>query len=257
MIVIPSRPGKPRLQGMSQVLDKGMDLQRFTGLLEDHAPLIDVIKFGWGTALVTPCIRDKVALCRRHGITPVLGGTLLEYCLLTDQFDAFCRFLDDLELTAVEVSNGAAALAPQQVTALVRQLGRDRQVFHEVGYKALNQADAMSLQEWIRQIEAGLEAGASLIILEARESGRSGFCGLDGQPRPEFCHTFLERYGVQRVMFEAPTAALQSTLIKAHGNQLNLANINPEDIVSLETMRLGLRFDNLAQFTPTREVIAS
>lgn len=257
MIVIPSRPGKPRLQGMSQVLDKGMDLQRLTGLLEDHAPLIDVLKFGWGTALITSRIRDKVALCRRHGILPMLGGTLLEYCLLTDQFAAFRRFLDDLELTAVEVSNGAACLDSPQVAALVRELGRDRRVFLEVGYKALNRADAMPLEEWIRQIDAGIEAGASLIILEARESGRSGFCTLDGQPRPEFCQTFLERYGVERLMFEAPTPALQSTLIKAHGNQLNLANINPEDIVSLETTRLGLRFDNLAQFTPLPEVIAS
>jgi phosphosulfolactate synthase len=248
MVLLPERPGKPRLAGMTQVLDRGIDLPRLEGLVADHAPLIDLLKFGWGTALVTPRIAAKIALCRQHGITPVLGGTLFEYCVLTDQYRAFCRLLDELELTTVEVSNGAQRIEPQRICTFVRELAQERRVLNEIGSKSPQESAAMSLEEWSAQIENGLEAGASMIILEARESGQSGFCTPEGQPRPDFCQTFLERFGAERLMFEAPTSKLQATLIKTHGHLLNLANIHPDDVVSLETLRLGLRFDTLAQF---------
>ena len=247
MVQLPLRPAKPRQQGLTQVLDKGLDLRSLAGVLDDHAPFIDLLKFGWGTALITPRLEAKIALCRAQAVTPLLGGTLFEYCVLTEQLPAFRQLLDDLELTVVEVSNGAGAIDPDRMPGYIRELSADRRVFHEIGRKAPEAAEAMGLAEWIRQMEAGLEAGASLTILEARESGRSGFCDASGEPRASFCQTFLDRFASEALMFEAPTAALQATLLRQFGPQLNLANIAPADVLGLETLRLGLRFDTLAQ----------
>jgi phosphosulfolactate synthase len=241
----PERPGKPRREGLTHVLDKGVDLQRLKGVLEDHAPLIDLLKFGWGTALVSPNIAAKIALCRAHAITPVLGGTLFEYCLITDQYSSFLHLLDELELGCVEVSNGAGAITQERLAACVRELARDRRVLQEIGFKSERLAQAMGREVWLQQMEDGFAAGASMIILEARESGRSGFCTTTGEPRLDLCDDVIERFGTDALMFEAPTARLQVALIKAYGHQLNLANISMDDPVALETLRLGLRFDTL------------
>jgi len=255
MIRMPLRQGKPRLDGLTHVLDRGLPLAGLASVFEAHAPMIDLWKFGWGTALVSREIRAKIALCKQHAVTPVLGGTLFEYCVLTDQFSAFCAYLDQLELTTVEVSNGTTAIEAGVIQRCVRHLARERTVLSEVGCKSLQQAERMGLEDWTAQIAASFEAGASLVILEARESGRSGFCTPDGQPRTDFCHTFIDRFGAERLLFEAPTTTLQSTLIRAHGNTLNLANISPKDVLSLETLRLGLRFDTLARFPLPSELV--
>lgn len=247
MIRIPQRPSKPRRQGRSQILDRGMDLQAFSAMLADHHSSIDLIKFGWGTALITPQIRSKVAQCRAASIEPILGGTLFEYCMLTDQYAEFLGLLDALELQAVEVSNGCERLDQSQIHSCIKDLARQRQVFLEIGSKDAQAADGMDLQMWIDQIEAGLQVGAQTIILEARESGQSGYCNHQGLPRPGFCEAFTQRFGLEPLMFEAPSRNLQASLIRQFGAEVSLANIAPADVIGLETLRLGLRFDTLAQ----------
>jgi phosphosulfolactate synthase len=245
MIHIVERNSKPRLSGITQVLDRGIDLQRLTGILQDHAPLIDIIKFGWGTALVTSCIAAKIETCRSHAIKPVLGGTLFEYCFLTNQYTSFLRLLDDLKLESVEISNGANAIDQATICKLVHELARDRSVFLEVGHKSLAQSEDIQPETWIRQIEDGLEANASMIILESRETGRGGYCAPDGKLRSDLCQVIVERFGTERLMFEAATSGLQSYLINSYGNKLNFANIGFDDIIPLETLRLGIRFDTM------------
>jgi len=247
MIRIPQRPSKPRRQGRSQILDRGMDLQAFSAMLADHHPYIDLIKFGWGTALITPQIRGKLAHCRARSIEPILGGTLFEYCILTDQYAEFLGFLDALELQSVEVSNGSERLEQSLIHTYIKDLARHRHVYLEIGSKDAEAADSMGLQTWIEQIEAGLQAGAKTIILESRESGQSGYCNHQGLPRPGFCEALLQRFSLDQLLFEAPTRNLQATLIRQFGPEVNLANIAPADVIGLETLRLGLRFDTLAQ----------
>ena len=245
MIHTVGRQGKPRLGGLTQVIDRGIDLQRLNSILHDHGPLIDVIKFGWGTALVTPCMPAKIEACRSNAIEPVLGGTLFEYCFLTNQYDSFLRHLDVFQLESVEISNGADAIDPKIICKIVRELSKDRTVFLEVGHKSLAQSAYMLNETWIKQIEEGLDANASIIILEARESGRGGYCNPDGVIRNDLCQVLVDRFGIEKLMFEAATSALQASLINSFGNQLNLANISFDDIISLETLRLGIRFDTM------------
>jgi phosphosulfolactate synthase len=245
------RQGKPRQSGITQVLDKGIDLQRLKAILQDHSSFIDIIKFGWGTALVTSCIEAKAEACRSHAIEPILGGTLFEYCFLTNQFTSFLRLLDDLQLQSVEVSNGANAIDQTTLYKLVRELAKDRRVFFEVGSKSLAQSERMQTKTWINQIEKGLESNASFIILESRESGRGGYCTANGRIRDDLCQALVEQVGIERLMFEASTSVLQASLINSFGNQLNLANISFDDVVSLETLRLGIRFDTMLQVIPT------
>ncbi|MFN9621452.1 MAG: phosphosulfolactate synthase [Cyanobacteriota bacterium] len=240
-----SRPVKPRVSGITQVLDRGLDLQRLTGILQDHSSHIDMIKFGWGSALVTSTIYAKIEACRNHSIKPLLGGTLFEYCYLTNQYAPFIALLDELQLDCVEISNGANAIEQSTICKLVRELAKERFVCLEVGCKSLIHSETMTLETWTSQIEAALEAGANLVVLEARESGRAGYCESNGQAKEAFCQVFLERFGTDRLMFEAPTRDLQTTLINTYGSQLNLANISYDDVVSLETIRLGLRFDSM------------
>lgn len=222
-----------------------MDLVCFSAMLADNQALIDLIKFGWGTSLITARIQEKLRLCRAAQIEPVLGGTLFEYCFLTDQLAEFRDLIDTLELQTVELSNGSERLSAEVMHFHIRDMARDRLVLLEIGSKDRQAAEAMKLQTWIDQIEGGLEAGASTIILEARESGQSGYCNDQGLPRAGFCETLVQQFGLERLIFEAPTSRLQATLISLLGPEVNLANIAPHDVIGLETLRLGLRFDTL------------
>ena len=239
----------PRVHGTTMVIDPGLPTGSFTDLVDSHGQLIDLVKFGWGTALVTKDIDRKAAVLREAGIGFYFGGTLFEHSVWTDQLDAYLALVERTGATHIEVSNGTIPLDQRAKADYVRRLSTYRPVLSEVGYKDAARSALLTPSDWVEALREDLEAGACMVITEARESGRSGIARADGHMREDVLSAVLDSLDPATIMFEAPTKDLQVELIRSVGPQVNLGNIATNDVVGVETLRRGLRGDTLLQLT--------
>jgi phosphosulfolactate synthase len=228
------------------VIDRGMSLADVDGLLEVAGELVDVVKLGWGTALVTANLRPKLERYAAHGIPVVLGGTLTEIAIRQGRVEGLIAWLRELGLRHVEVSDGTIALAPELKRDLIEALSKEFTVLAEVGSKDTD--FIMAPYVWVEQIERDLEAGAWKVIAEARESGTAGIYRATGEVRTGLIDEIVHAIEPERLIFEAPLREQQVWLLKRFGTECNLGNVAPADVVSLETLRLGLRSDTVERF---------
>jgi phosphosulfolactate synthase len=243
---VPARSEKPRERGITHVLDRGLSVAEVDGLMETSRGSVDIVKLGWGTALVTANLKPKLERYAAHGIPVVLGGTLTEIAIKQGRVEGLVAWLHELGLRHVEISDGTIALEPEVKSHLIRSLARDFTVLSEVGSK---DADfIMAPYVWVEQIERDLEAGAWKVIAEARESGTAGIYRADGEVRTGLIDEIVHAIDVDRMIFEAPRREQQVWLLHRFGSECNLGNIAPEDVLSLETLRLGLRSDTVERF---------
>jgi phosphosulfolactate synthase len=246
---LPDRAAKPRTTGLTMVIDTGLPLALFTDIVASAAEYIDFVKFGWGTAVVTGDLRAKIEVLSGHGVGFYFGGTLLEKYLLQNRFDDFRRFCVDHSCRHVEVSNGTIELSNSEKASYICKLASDFTVVSEVGFKDPVRSEQLPPSAWIGYIREDLEAGAKLATLEARESGKSGICRPDGALRFGLIEDVLSSGIDQRqLLFEAPTTALQAHFVTRLGPDVNLGNVPAQGVISLETLRLGLRADTLTTF---------
>ncbi len=223
-----------------------MSIAEVDGLLEVAGAVVDVVKLGWGTALVTANLRPKLERYAAHDVPVVLGGTLTEIAIRQGRIDGLVAWLRELGLRHVEVSDGTIALAPEVKRELIERLAKEFVVFAEVGSK---DADfIMAPYEWVEQIERDLAAGAWKVIAEARESGTAGIYRADGEVRTGLIDEIVHAIDPERLIFEAPRREQQVWLLGRLGSECNLGNIAPADVLSLETLRLGLRADTVELF---------
>ncbi len=207
---------------------------------------VDIVKLGWGTALVSANLKPKLERYAAHGIPVVLGGTLTEIAIRQGRVDGLIAWLRELGLRHVEISDGTVALEPDYKRALIERLSGEFVVFAEVGNK---DADfIMAPYVWVEQIQRDLEAGAWKVITEARESGTAGIYRADGEPRTGLIDEIAHAIEPDRLLFEAPLRPQQVWLLKRFGTECNLGNIAADDVLSLETLRLGLRSDTVERF---------
>lgn len=238
---LPERDHKPRRRGLSHVLDKGTTTAALEALLAQAGGFMDVLKIGWGIAYVDPTVKERVALCNAAGVTVSLGGTLLEVCEAQGRIDELRRWAAGIGVSAVEVSDGLQAMTPARKTELVRSLAADFTVLAETGAKD-GHAPVVT-EQWLTEMEADLDAGASWVIAEGRESGTVGLYYDDGNVRTELVDAIAARLPVDRVIFEAPRKSQQTWFIRRLGAGVNLGNVPLEEVLPLETLRLGLRAD--------------
>jgi len=242
---LPSRSAKPRRAGLTVAIDGGLPLNQFCDVVESHDDIIDFIKFGWGTALVTSRLADKIEAVRRHGVRCLFGGTLFEKFYARGAFPEYLEYCHQHQLSTVEVSSGSMCLSPDEITAVIERC-RDQGfcVFCEIGCKDPVRSEAMTPAEWSSQIREAISAGADFIVLEAREAGTGGICAPNGQVRGNIFSAILDS-GVppEQLIFEAPQRHQQAYFIRELGSNVNLGNISPNDLISLETIRQGLRFE--------------
>jgi phosphosulfolactate synthase len=246
----PGRPGKPRSRGITMVIDPGLPTGAFTDVVSSHGHLIDFVKFGWGTCLATRDISSKLDVLRSADVDFYFGGTLFEHFLWSGRLGEFVQLLRRHRATHVEVSNGTIPLDQADKAGYVRLLAGEFTVISEVGFKQAERSDQLTPADWVAAIQGDLEAGASLVTAETRESGRCGIARADGTLKPDVLGAVLTETDPARVLFEAPTKDLQTALIRAVGPLVNLGNIPTADIVGVETLRLGLRSDTLLELTP-------
>ncbi|HEY1450147.1 MAG TPA: phosphosulfolactate synthase [Solirubrobacteraceae bacterium] len=243
---IPERSAKPRERGLTHVMDRGLSLAEVDGLLEVAGACVDIVKLGWGTALVSANLEPKLARYAEHGIPVVLGGTLTEIAIRQGRVEGLIDWLRKLGLHHVEVSDGTIAIDADYKRELIEQLAGEFVVFAEVGNK--DAEFIMAPYVWVEQIERDLQAGAWKVITEARESGSAGIYRADGEPRTGLIDEIVHAIEPDRLIFEAPLRPQQVWLLKRFGTECNLGNIAPGDVLSLETLRLGLRSDTVERF---------
>lgn len=240
---LPGRPPRAREVGITHVIDKGMSLSQIEGMFEAADGLVDVVKLGWATGYVVRNLRAKLDLYASYGVPVVLGGTFFEVCYAQGKVDEWKRWVSDLGLRHVEVSDGTITIPHDVKLATIADLAQSFTVLSEVGSK--DSDTVIAPYRWVEMIEAELRAGAWKVITEARESGTAGVFRPDGEVRMGLIDEIVHRIDPNRLLFEAPQKAQQVWFIRKFGPNVNLGNIPPDEVIPLETLRLGLRADTL------------
>ena len=254
-LTLPSRDSKPRSRGLTHVLDKGLTVPATAALIDQSADLIDIVKVGWGIGYVDPQFTQRVAAYRAAGVHVSLGGTFLEVCAAQGKVAELHEWALSCGVSVVEVSNGLGLLDRDAKAALVRQFSTDFTVAAEVGAK--DPSVPVVADEWIAEMESDLEAGAQWLVTEGRESGTVGIYNGNGSVRDDLIDAIGARIPLERVIFEAPSKAQQTWFISTVGPHVNLGNIATDDVIPLETLRLGLRADTALQISAINPVQAS
>ena len=242
---VPARPGKPRDVGLTHVIDKGLNLRDIEGLFDTAGQFVDIVKFGWGTSYVTNNLEKKIALYRSFETPVVCGGTLFEAVYGRGRIDDFKAWLVDHRFSHVEISDGTVEIPRDEKLELIADFARDFTVLSEVGSKDSDVVFAP--YQWVEWINEELEAGAWKVITEGREGGTAGIYRSDGDMRTGLLDEIAHGVPIERVLFEAPTKSSQAWFVKHFGPNVNLGNIPPDEVIAVETLRLGLRADTLRE----------
>jgi phosphosulfolactate synthase len=242
---VPARPGKPREVGLTHVIDKGLNLRDIEGLFDTAGQFVDIVKFGWGTSYITNNLEKKIALYRSFETPVVCGGTLFEAVFARDRLDDFKHWLVEHRFSHVEISDGTIEIPRERKLELIEEFGRDFTVLSEVGSKDSDVVYAP--YQWVAWIKEELDAGAWKVITEGREGGTAGIFRADGDMRTGLIDEIAHEISVDEVLFEAPTKSSQAWFVKQFGPNVNLGNIPPDEVIALETLRLGLRGDTLKE----------
>jgi phosphosulfolactate synthase len=242
---VPARSGKPRTRGLTHVIDKGLNLRDIEGLFDTAGEYVDVVKLGWGTSYVTRNLEKKIALYRSLETPVVCGGTLFEAVVARSKVDEYRSWLVDNRISHVEISDGAIDIPRERKLELIAMFADDFVVLSEVGSK---DADVVyAPYQWVDWMQEELAAGAWKVITESRETGTAGIFRPTGEMRTGLIDEIAHEIDVGDIIFEAPTKASQAWFIRRFGPEVNLGNIPPDEVIPLETLRLGLRADTLKE----------
>jgi phosphosulfolactate synthase len=242
---VPARSPKPRTHGLTHVIDKGLNLREIEGLFDTAGEYVDVVKLGWGTSYVTGNLEKKIALYRSLDTPVVCGGTLFEAVIGRGKLDDYRRWLVENRFSHVEVSDGTIDLPRERKLELIAELAEDFVVMSEVGSK--DSEVVYAPYQWVEWMREDLDAGAWKVITEGREEGTAGIYRRDGDMRTGLIDEIVHGIEVGDIVFEAPTKASQAWFVRKFGPEVNLGNIPPEEVIPLETLRLGLRAETLKE----------
>ena len=245
---LPNRENKPRQAGLTMVMDKGLSLREAEDLVSVAHHLIDYVKLGFGTSLFTNNVEEKIKCYQKAGINVYLGGTLFEAFLVRNKYEDYKTLINKLGIDMIEVSDGSMVLEHDLKCDYINKLSKEYTVISEVGSKEAGIIIAPN--RWITMMKTELEAGSIKVIAEARESGTVGIYRPDGTAHVALINKILAKVPQEKILWEAPIKSQQAWFIKHFGANVNLGNIAPNEIVSLETLRMGLRGDTFMQFLP-------
>jgi phosphosulfolactate synthase len=245
---MPERPVKPRYSGITMVMDKGLSIREAEDFMSVGSDYTDFVKLGFGTSLITPGFEKKIEIYKNAGVIPYFGGTLFEAFIVRNMFREFIDFLDKYKIELVEVSDGSFDIDHNRKLEYIQRLTERGTVISEVGSKKKDVV--YSPEEWVAMMKSELNAGSVKVIAEARESGTTGIYNEDGSINNKIIQGISEHVKLENVIWEAPLKSQQAWFIKNFGANVNLGNIAPNEIIPLETLRLGLRGDTFFQFLP-------
>jgi len=243
---MPVRQEKPRKLGITMVMDKGLGIRECENLIDSSGEYIDIIKLGFGSSLITPNLERKLAFFREAGVPVYFGGTLLEAFIIRGQFEDYLRILDKFKMEYAEISDGSITMPHPEKCHYIQRLSKRVTVISEVGSK--EEGILIRPGKWIDMMSAELEAGAWKVIAEARESGTVGIYRPNGKAHVMLINKIVAKVPASKIIWETPQKSQQAYFIKHFGADVNLGNIAPNEVIALETLRLGLRSDTFFQY---------
>ena len=214
---LPQRASKPRKNGLTMMMDKGLSIRQVENFIETAGELTDMVKFGFGTSIISPFLAEKIKLYQNANIDVYLGGTLFEAFIARDRFEDYQRMLHKYNINTVEVSDVSKLIPP---------------------YK------------WIELMQKELDAGSWKVIAEAREGGNVGIFRGSGEVRSDLIEEILTKIDNDQIIWESPQKTQQVWFIKLMGSNVNLGNIAFNEVIPLECLRLGLRGDTFFDHIP-------
>lgn len=243
---IPERISKPRKQGITMIMDKGLSVEEARNFLSACHPHIDILKLGFGTSYVTPNLREKIEVYRSYNLPIYFGGTLFEAFLVRNQFEDYIAVCKDYGIDYMEVSDGSITIPHAEKCGYIEKLTKYGTVLSEVGSK--DAEHIIPPYKWIELMRAELSAGSSYVIAEAREAGNVGIYRGSGEVREGLVQEILTQIPEGQIIWEAPQKSQQLYFIELIGCNVNLGNIAPSEVIALEAMRVGLRGDTFHLF---------
>jgi phosphosulfolactate synthase len=243
---IPYRNPKPRLSGITMVMDKGLSVEEAKNFLAVAHPHVDIIKLGFGTSYVTPNLEEKLEVFRSFNIPVYFGGTLFEAFLVRNQLEDYLEVCEKFGVEYIEISDGSVDIPHKEKCGYIERLSKNGKVLSEVGSK--DAAHIIPPYKWIELMKAELSAGASYVIAEAREGGNVGIYRGSGEVREGLVQEILTQIPEEKIIWEAPQKEQQLYFIELLGCNVNLGNIAPTEVIPLEAMRVGLRGDTFHLF---------
>ena len=245
---IPERTEKPRSTGLTMVMDKGLSVREAENLVESSAEYIDFLKLGFGTALVSKNVQEKIKVYQSADIKVYFGGTMFELFIIRGMFDEFRKLADKYNVDLVEVSDGSMEMDHGKKCEYIRTLSQDRMVISEVGSKQAGVV--IPDDQWVSMMNTELEAGSFKVIAEAREAGNVGIYKSDGSLEKHLVDSIIHNVPIEDIIWETPAKSQQVAFVKLFGANVSLGNIAPAEVISLETIRRGLRGDTFFHFLP-------
>jgi phosphosulfolactate synthase len=250
---IPERPQKPRQNGLTMMMDKGLCLKEAEEFIDSSAEYTDLIKLGFGTSYLTRNLQEKINLYKSANLKVYLGGTLFEAFIARGMFDDYKKLLDKYKLDTVEVSDGSISLPHEEKLRYISDLAKNYTVLSEVGSK--EEGILISPSKWVKMMLDELKAGSWKVIAEARESGNVGIYRPNGTAHVILVNKILHKVKAENIIWEAPIKSQQVWFIKHIGANVNLGNLAHNDVIPMETLRIGLRGDTFFNFLP-EEIIS-
>ncbi|MGZ3899605.1 MAG: phosphosulfolactate synthase [Bacteroidia bacterium] len=245
---LPDRTSRPRTNGVTMVMDKGISIRQAEDMISSSADYIDFVKLGFGTSIISKNVKEKIKLYKNAGMKVYVGGTLLEAFLIRDKFEDYMRYISDLGCDAAEVSDGSIELEHDKKCGYISRLAKDFTVLSEVGSK--EEGVIIHPARWIKMMQSELEAGAFKVIAEARESGTVGIFHKNGSAHTMLISRIVNKVKIENIIWETPQKSQQVYFLKLFGANVNVGNIGVDDVIPLETLRLGLRGDTFFTFLP-------
>jgi phosphosulfolactate synthase len=245
---LPERSVKPRTNGTTMVMDKGISLRQAEDFIATSAEYVDFVKLGFGTSLISKNVKEKIKLYKNAGMKVYVGGTLFEAFVIRNQFEDYLRYIEDLGLDCAEVSDGSIELEHEKKCEYISTLAKNYTVLSEVGSK--EEGVIIHPARWIKMMENELSAGAAKVIAEARESGTVGIYHKNGSAHTLLINRIVAKIKIENIIWETPQKSQQVYFLKLFGCNVNLGNIGVDDVIPLETLRLGLRGDTFFTFLP-------
>lgn len=245
---VPERTAKPRKTGLTMVMDKGISTRQAEDMIESSGDFIDFIKLGFGTSVISKNLKEKIKLYQKNNIKVYLGGTLFEAFVIRNKFNDYVKFITELGLDSAEVSDGSITIEHDKKCEFIQKLSKNFTVLSEVGSK--EEGVIIHPARWIKMMQAELDAGSFQVIAEARESGNVGIFHKNGSAHTLLINRIVNKIKLENIIWETPQKSQQVYFLKLFGSNVNVGNIGVDDVIPLETLRLGLRGDTFFTFLP-------
>jgi phosphosulfolactate synthase len=245
---LPDRTEKPRKSGLTMVMDKGISTRQAEDMMETSADYIDYVKLGFGTSVISKNVKEKIKLYQKNNIKVYLGGTLFEAFIIRNKFEDYIKFITSLGIDSAEVSDGSITIDHDKKCEYISTLAKNFNVLSEVGSK--EEGVIIHPARWIKMMQSELDAGAAQVIAEARESGNVGIFHKNGSAHTLLINRIVNKIKLENIIWETPQKPQQVYFLKLFGSNVNVGNISVDDVIPLETLRLGLRGDTFFSFLP-------